>query len=217
MPAYSELYIEGAQNVLAGMFHYAVCDMELEPDRFMFLFCYSGAAHQFETGNPKYVAGMSGSELAAEVMLRVTGEIPAAEPACCLDRSDAWWAGYTLAYYQWLKAQPFEDIRREASVSDIIRMYGKYHEMDIRQSVDEIDRIRRLSAYHEKISEHTGLHTVRKACRMTQRELADRSGVPLRTIQQYEQGQKDISRAAFATVRAMADALHCRPEELLRA
>ncbi len=37
----------------------------------------------------------------------------------------------------------------------------------------------------------------------------ERSGVAVRSIQQYEQRQKDINRASFSTVVALAAALHC--------
>ncbi len=37
----------------------------------------------------------------------------------------------------------------------------------------------------------------------------ERSGVAVRSIQQYEQRQKDINKASFSTVIALAAALHC--------
>jgi transcriptional regulator with XRE-family HTH domain len=50
---------------------------------------------------------------------------------------------------------------------------------------------------------------------MSQSELAEQSGVPLRTIQQYEQGQKNINRARAEYVIALSKVLYCRPEDLL--
>ena len=50
---------------------------------------------------------------------------------------------------------------------------------------------------------------------MTQRELSEKSGVNLRTIQQYERRSKDINKAAGATLRALALTLSCRVEDLL--
>ena len=43
--------------------------------------------------------------------------------------------------------------------------------------------------------------------KMTQQELADKSGVPLRTIQAYEQDYKDIGNAKAVTVLRLARAL----------
>ena len=81
--------------------------------------------------------------------------------------------------------------------------------MDLLHSAEEIDRLRRLAAYQQNVP----LKQMREKAGMSQRELADASGVPVRSIQQYEQRQKDIRRAAFETVVRLADALHCRPEE----
>ena len=87
-------------------------------------------------------------------------------------------------------------------------MYPKYHEMDLMHSADEIRRLRRLSAYRNKL----GLKNKREQAGLSQRDLAEISGVPVRTIQQYEQRQKDIRKAAYDTVCRLADALHCAPD-----
>lgn len=44
---------------------------------------------------------------------------------------------------------------------------------------------------------------------MSQSELAEKSGVLLRTIQAYEQGYKDINKAQVITVLSLAEALEC--------
>ena len=209
MTAYSELYIENAQQVLGQMMHYVIYDLKMDYDPFARLFVQSGAAGQFGRGNPRFVAGMSGPELADVVLRRVTGHGCEAEPEPYYDRSDAYWTGYTLAWYQWQANCSFRRLFEEVPCSSIAGMYHKYHEMDLDHSAEEIDRLRRLSAYHRLI----GLKNMREYAGLSQRQLADRSGVPLRTIQQYEQGQKNIRRAAFDTVCCLARALHCRPEQ----
>ena len=55
----------------------------------------------------------------------------------------------------------------------------------------------------------SNLQLKRKAANLTQRELAERSGVPLRTLQYYEQGVLDINKASAATVCRLALALEC--------
>ena len=49
----------------------------------------------------------------------------------------------------------------------------------------------------------------------SQRELAEKVGVNLRTLQQYEIRAKDINKAAGATLLALAKVLGCRMEDLL--
>lgn len=53
----------------------------------------------------------------------------------------------------------------------------------------------------------TNLKRLRQAAGLTQKELAEKSGVNLRTIQNYEQGFKDINGAHVITALAIADAL----------
>jgi transcriptional regulator with XRE-family HTH domain len=50
---------------------------------------------------------------------------------------------------------------------------------------------------------------------LTQNELAAQSGIPLRTIQQYEQRQKDINKAQAEYLILLSKALHCPLEELI--
>jgi transcriptional regulator with XRE-family HTH domain len=55
----------------------------------------------------------------------------------------------------------------------------------------------------------------RKTVGMTQKELAAQSEIPLRTIQQYEQRQKDINKAGAEYLILLSKTLHCSPEELI--
>ncbi|MDR0519701.1 MAG: helix-turn-helix transcriptional regulator [Clostridiales Family XIII bacterium] len=55
----------------------------------------------------------------------------------------------------------------------------------------------------------------RKRAGLSQAGLAEKGGLPLRTLQDYEQGRRDINGAAVVTVKALADALGCRIEDLI--
>lgn len=61
----------------------------------------------------------------------------------------------------------------------------------------------------------TALEFRRQNKRFTQARLAEESGVNVRMIQHYEQGVKDINRAAALTVYRLAQALDCTVEDLL--
>lgn len=50
---------------------------------------------------------------------------------------------------------------------------------------------------------------------LSQRELAEQSGVPIRTIQQYEQRQKNINKASAEYIVSLSKVLFCNPDELL--
>lgn len=59
------------------------------------------------------------------------------------------------------------------------------------------------------------LKELRKAAGLTQAELAKKSGVNLSMIQFYEQGFKDLNKAAFETGLRIAEALGCDPRDLI--
>jgi transcriptional regulator with XRE-family HTH domain len=50
---------------------------------------------------------------------------------------------------------------------------------------------------------------------LSQAELSAQSGVSLRSIQMYEQGQRDINRAEVVTVLRMAEALKCDIRDII--
>ena len=50
---------------------------------------------------------------------------------------------------------------------------------------------------------------------LTQKELSERSGVNIRTIQDYEQGRKLINKAQGLSLYRLANALNVTMEELL--
>ena len=66
-------YLSNAKNRLSSFFDYAINDCKLKPDWITALFINTGYAQQFERGNPAYVAGMSGIELAQTVILKAYG------------------------------------------------------------------------------------------------------------------------------------------------
>lgn len=61
----------------------------------------------------------------------------------------------------------------------------------------------------------TNLQEYRKMRKISQSELAKQTGVNVRTLQDYEQGRKDINQAAAITVYKLSEALGCSVWELL--
>lgn len=61
----------------------------------------------------------------------------------------------------------------------------------------------------------TNLKNIRIAQNITQSKLAEISGVNLRTLQDYEQGRKDINKAEALTVYKLSLALECEVKHLL--
>ena len=88
-------------------------------------------------------------------------------------------------------------------------MCNPLHEAGVDKFVDVADaRVR------ETFPE-TNLKRLRSAYGCSQVELSRRSGVGLRSIQMYEQRNKDINKASAETVFALARTIGCRLEDLL--
>lgn len=206
--AYDKLYLEKAQESLATMFDYAVADLGLDIDRFADLFVASGYADRFGRGEAALVVGKSGVELADEVVAATGGIAAPRTPSFPVAyRTPEYWTGWALAYYQWTTAKSFREILSALPASRIRALYAPCHEMDITQFVD-------------RMNERLGppvcrLKALRVAAGLSQSELAARSGVPLRTVQHYEQGSKDLRRAAGETLLSLARALGLRVDGLL--
>ena len=125
IPAYDETYLPDAMANLAGAFDYALNDCGLPVGLFMDFFATSEAAALFGRGTPKYVCGMSGEELVAEIM-RQTGWARIIDMPPVALRTGAtpeYWGGWALAYCQWARGVRFSDILDVLPFGDIVRLY----------------------------------------------------------------------------------------------
>lgn len=59
------------------------------------------------------------------------------------------------------------------------------------------------------------MKSIRRSLKMTQKDLAILSDIPLETIKKYEQGSKDINHAAAIKVHHLAKVLRCQMEDIL--
>lgn len=59
------------------------------------------------------------------------------------------------------------------------------------------------------------LRTLRRKKGLLQKELAEQSGVELRTIQSYEQGKRELGNSDLVNVLRLAVALDCTVSDLL--
>lgn len=83
------------------------------------------------------------------------------------------------------------------------------HEADVTKFVDVMDSL------IKEFFSTTNLKRIRLSYGCTQAELAENSGVSLRSIQMYEQRNKDINKASADTLFCIAKTLGCSIEDLL--
>jgi DNA-binding Xre family transcriptional regulator len=210
MRAYHEAYLRGAAETLGSMMDYAVNGCKLDGDDFLRMFIAAGLASQFERGDPKVVAGMSGRDLAVKAIKTVTGEPPAAEYAEPHSfRTEEFWAGWILAQYQWRTVRSFAAILSALSFASIVDMYHPLHEAPESKFFVVADRI-----IAEKTPQ-TNLKRLRENIGLSQAELAGQAAVSLRSVQMYEQRNKDVNRAQAITLVKIARVLGCEVEDLL--
>ena len=207
--AYDECYLTDAQNILGHAVDFAVATLNLPPDAFGKAFSVSDVSRQFANGNPRYVAGMTGCELARLVLTGTHTPFTDQKDIMYVDKSPEYWAGWALAYYQWFSLRSFMDILSAVPLSRILEMYPVYHEMDICQFTDRMSEI--MKAAHPV----TRLKERRTNCNLSQSELAAESGVSLRQIQLFEQKQRNINNAAAISIYRLSKALHCSMEDLI--
>ena len=207
--AYDKVYLEKARTTLGRMLDFAVYELRYNLPEFFQLFLTSGVAERFGQGDFTLVAGKSGVELAYEVLDQAGVSYERIPAKYAVNRSEEYWTGWALAYYQWETALSFEEIVNCVPIAEICAMYSPYHEMNIKQFVD------RMNAYYRAMQPETNLKRMRRKAGFSQSELAGISGVPLRTIQQYEQRQKNINKAQVEYMLMLAQALCCKVEELV--
>lgn len=210
MNAYDRIYLEDAMTNLAVMLDYGSMTYG-DPELFFDRFLVSNISKQFGSGSPRYIAGMSGIEL-AEKVIEDTGGTPVYAEYKPLKRSAAYWTGWVLAYLQWYSGHSFKKINEwGATISFILSLYQTHHEADISKVTGTV-----LARINEnKAGSVNPLKRQRKSAGLTQQKLANSSGVKLRMIQAYEQGYQDISKAEALSVIKLARVLNCHPEDLL--
>ena len=207
--AYQEIYVNKTQNLLGDAFDYAVNTCGISLDGFIKMFLTSSISKTIEKGDPKYIKGRSGIELVLDIIYETKKIDFYIEPNINFVRTKEYWIGYAIAYYQWYSNRKFSDIFEVVTPVELEILYTTLHETDISKFVDIMnERIK------NKFPE-TNLKRMRLLCGYSQSELAKKSNVSLRSIQMYEQNNKDINKASVETVYKLSKALYCEIYDLI--
>ena len=207
--AYQEIYLSNVQSLLGDAFDYAVNTCDIPGSDFVKMFVVSDVSTRIENGEPALIAGKSGTEVAREIVLEAKGEELLAEQQEHYERSVEYWIGWAVAYYQWYSERKYSDIFKAVSFDELQKMYYTLHEADITKFVDIVDK------QIKECFPETNLKRIRTNYNCTQSELSKRSGVSLRSIQMYEQRNKNINKASVETIYRLAKVLGCAIEDLI--
>lgn len=209
--AYDRTMLSNAQNLMGCMLDFAVYGMGYELDKYYNAFLASSFPRKIERGDAGTIMGKSGIELAYDI----TGDEHIAKEQFesyeirSFNRSREYWTGWAIAHFQWETSLTFEEINDIRDIESVTKMYSTFHEMDITQFSDRMKDI-----YREKFPQ-TRLKIARQRCGMSQRELSEATGIPLKTIQQYEQRQKSINNAKVDYLIVLSRELGCDIELLV--
>ena len=238
MHAYNEVLLDKASDSMGRMLDFSVHSLHFNADVILSLFSASGVAALFERGDTKIICGMSGIELAYEILEKSGVYYERTNPRHTIALSPEYWCGYVLAGLQWMSSAGFSGIISIISADELIESYKKirtYHLDKLPWNADERARqsalaeaseefilsskelfiTRKNAARTSSLSKDAPLKKMRIKNGLSQSELAGASGVPLRTIQQYEQRQKDINRARAEYLIMLSSALNCDVRLLL--
>lgn len=209
--AYDKLYLEDAMRNLAVALDYGAMSCAGGISEFYDRMLAGRVIRHFENGNPRFLVGMSGIDLAQSIIESTGGRFDRFDYVL-EDRSVIFWTGWVLAYLQWFTGMSFEALKKRGmDERRVIRMYPAFHEADLSKFV--------ASALEIMAASETGIPSLkrqRKSAGFTQQELSERSGVSLRMIRAYEQNKQDISKAESEAVLNLASVLGCSPYSLLR-
>lgn len=207
-----DAYLDDAMRCIGELlFHASAASDGLSEDSILKMFIVSGYASRFEAGDPVLISGMSGAELFYSIMEKC-GEYRflRCNPGMIKDNDERYYTGRLLACYQRTTRLPFSEILSAVSCARLIALFPELSKLPLNEALVMIDDMilsRRSSA--------TRLQACRKRLGLSQKELAAYSGVNIRTLQQYETGDKDINRAAADKVTALSRTLYCSPCDLL--
>ena len=221
-----------ASRLIGRMLDFAVHSLHMKADEFMDLFIASGTAALFERGDIRITCGMSGIELAYEVLERSGIETERIRTRYTTGESSEYWCGAAICIAQQISGVSFSTIMDQCSVSGMIAEFDDKKKELLSSLPWNIDESSRRSAVLDaglefceetavliadqltKPGSETRLRHYRRKSGLSQSQLAAESGIPVRTIQQYEQRQKDINKAALESIIKLAAALSCEPELL---
>lgn len=208
MHAYQETYVNKAQSLLGTTFDYAVNVCDIPGNEFVQLFESSTISRKMENGETAILLGKSGIEVLSEILEIDDMKV---EIKVCkrYSRTREYWIGWIIAYYQWLTSRTYNEIFDAIKYDELEKMYDAYHEADVSKFVDTLNKIMKQH-YPE-----TNLKRFRTLYGCTQAELAQYSGVSLRSIQMYEQRNKDINKASAETLYRLSKVLGCTIEDLI--
>ena len=205
--AYQKSKLNETEYLLGDYFNIAINGYYQSPKKAYKRLLVSKYGNLISKGNSAIISGKTGHELFYDITLETTKTYEIKKNLLLSSNTKEFWAGWILAYLQWATARSFDNIYEILPFERIIKMYYPYHEMDERRFVDDVT--------NKFFNEKTNLKRIRKRNKLTQKELALKSNVSIRTIQMLEQKQNDVNQTEAINLFNISKILNCKMEDLL--
>ncbi len=223
MGAYNKIYLENVKHNFGAMLDCGINVLGFDNKTFYNMFLASTISGKINRGDCYNVCTLGGVELAELVVNQAMNNTKyvhvkkAADPsfnerldnAIVHVNSPEYWAGTIIAEYAWEKNISYQELNKYVSIDDFVSLYDSFGNVDsmmIRIQLDEM---------FDKAKEVSNLKSRRELMELSQKELAEASDVPLRTIQQYEQRQKNINNAKVSYLISLSSVLKCDVRDIM--
>ena len=139
--AYKKTYLDGAMRNLGIMLDCGVRKYGYTISEFYDRFLSCDVSRQFVKGNPRYLVGSSGAEL-ADMVVEATGKEISPKNDGTYTVGPEYWTGWSLAYYHWHSCRSFLYMKKNGlGAAEVISMYHPLHEADMTKFIDVADAI----------------------------------------------------------------------------
>ena len=136
---YDEMYLASVQQNLGFFFQVSLRELNLSAMQVQETFLASEIPAQIENGNPDFLCGKSGYELALIAFPNLlTGEILDKALAEPFYPQAEYWSGMVLAYCQWKSGKTFSEILANYPLERILSDYHLMHEADITKMAEQV-------------------------------------------------------------------------------
>lgn len=203
----TEKYVDKAKENIASFLDGMVntCQYLIKDAWIMFL--KSRVSLQFERKQYEKIAKQTVEELTNNILKdnKVSDRV---EKIHTIANSKEYWAGWVVAWYQETTGLRFAEITKPMNIVEIMKLHKMYEDQPLQKVKAKIDKVRKQRTVG------TNLKLCREMAGLTQPELSDRSQVPYKELQKYEQGRKDINKAPREMLDRLAKVLSCKIEDM---
>lgn len=195
-------------NNLGICISFACKYLGFQADEFFKLFSSSIISIEYAKANPKYIYGMSGVELAYEVLYDL-GFNPKNVDDYEIEKDANYWVGRVIGYIRYVNDYSYKYL---AEIINLNSLLDHFEEL-VNEGLGYINEY----VFTNLVSTDTKsrLQVKRKLVDLSQSELAQKANINIRTLQQYEIKNKNINNASVTSVIRLADAIGCKIDDIL--